>query len=71
MLEFTPVHLAYARPFMQRAELVEEVKNVDVSADRGDDVVELNLRVDLSHLLFINLFINLIMLIMVISIIRK
>ena len=71
MLEFTPVHLAYARPFMQKAELVEEVKNVDVSADRGDDVVELNLRVDISHLLFINLFINLIMLIMVISIIRK
>ena len=71
MLEYTPVHLAYARPFTQKAELVEETKNVDVSADRGDDVVELNLKVDLSHLLLLNLFINVIMLIVLISKIRK
>lgn len=71
MLEYTPVHLAYARPFMQRAELVDEKKQVDVSADRSDDVVELNLRVDLSHLLLINLFLNVIMLFLMMTIVRK
>lgn len=71
MLEYTPVHLAYSRPFMQTAELAKDIQKVDVSADRGDEVVELNLRVDISHLLLVNLFLNIIMLILVISITRK
>ena len=64
MLDYTPVHLAYARPFLQKAELVEEKK--DVSADRTDEFVEFNFRIDLSHLMMINLILNVIMLILLI-----
>lgn len=60
MLEYTPVHIAYNRPFYQNAEIV---KGADVSADTSDDVLEVKFRVDLSHLLFLNLFLNSIMLI--------
>ena len=68
MLKYTPVHLAYARPFSQKVDLE---KKADVQADRADDVVELNLRVDLSHLLIINLILNLVLLILMINILRK
>lgn len=62
MLDATPVHLAYSRPFVQKAEIAEE--KVDVSADRTDEVVEFNFRIDLSHLMMINLIINFILLIL-------
>jgi hypothetical protein len=62
MLEYTPVHLAYSRPFVEKAEVV---KDKDVSADRADEVVEFNFRIDLSHLMIINLFFNIVLLIIV------
>lgn len=61
MLEYTPVHLAYSRPFLQKAEVVQE--KVDVSADRADEVVEFNFRIDLSHLMIINLLLNILLLV--------
>jgi hypothetical protein len=63
MLDSTPLHLAYSRP-TPRAEMVNT--RVDVSADKTDDVVEINFRVDLSHLLILNLILNLVLLIVVI-----
>lgn len=65
MLDSTPVHIAYARPFVQRAEIVQD-RSADVSADRTEDVVEVNFRVDLSHLLLINLLLNIIMMFLLI-----
>ena len=61
MLEYTPVYLAYSKPFLEKAEIVQE--KVDVSADRADEVVEFNFRIDLSHLMILNLFFNVLMLI--------
>ena len=68
MLEYTPVHIAYSGPFFQHAELSEQA---DVSADKADDFVELNLKVDLSHLLLVNLILNFVLLILVITLMRK
>jgi hypothetical protein len=65
MLDYTPVHLAYSRPFLQKAEIEKE--KVDVSADRADEVVEFNFRIDLSHLMIINLIFNIVLLIIVIK----
>ena len=63
MLEYTPVHLAYPRPFIEKAEVVQKE---DVSADvRADEVVEFNFRIDLSHLMIINLVFNILLLIVV------
>tara|TARA_B100000963_G_C22549012_1_gene635864 strand:+ start:745 stop:942 length:198 start_codon:yes stop_codon:yes gene_type:complete len=62
MLEYTPVHLAYPSPFIEKAEVVQKE---DVSADRADDVVEFNFRIDLSHLMILNLVFNIIVLFVV------
>jgi len=69
MLEYTPVHIAYARPFMQKAELSET--KADVSADRAEEVVEFNFRMDLSHLMMVNMLMNIVLILLVLSLLRK
>lgn len=68
MLEYTPVEIAYARPFTQHAEIQE---NYDVSADRADEVVQVNFKVDMSHVIMMNLFLNLAMVLMMLSMVRR
>ncbi len=70
MLEYTPVHIAYGRPFQQKAEVTKNELN-DVSADRAEDVLEVNFRMDLSHLILINLFLNVVMTFLLLRLARK
>tara|TARA_B100000900_G_C20466096_1_gene669368 strand:+ start:118 stop:333 length:216 start_codon:yes stop_codon:yes gene_type:complete len=69
MLEYTPVHLAYGRPFHQIADL-EPDSRVDVSADTmilpKEEGMEFNLRLDLSQMLMANLIVNFILMLMLI-----
>ena len=78
MLDSTPVHLAYSRPFMQVAEM--ETKHVDVSADsRGShnvhsgiaDDMQVSFKMDISHLLLLNLFLNTMSMVVLISMVRR
>ena len=72
MLDYTPLHLAYAKPFIQKAEILRD--KVDVSADRNDrneEVVEFKFRIDMSYLLIINLILNVFVMFLMVLLLRK
>ena len=78
MLDSTPVHLAYSRPFVQVAEI--QAKNVDVSADSRDshhvhsgitEDMQVSFKMDISHLLLLNLFLNTMSMVVLISMVRR
>jgi len=68
MLDYTPVHIAYPRNI--KITPIEE-KNIDVRADVKEEPMELNLRLDLSHLMMINLVLNFVIIITMLLLVRK
>ena len=76
MLDATPIHLAFNRPFIQKSELIYD-KKTDVSADTREtqnfvsDDMKLSFKMDLSHLLLLNLFLNTISMLFLISMVRR
>ena len=71
MLEYSPVHIVYGKPFVAPCEVQRE--NVDVSADtkKVDENVHLNLRIDLSHLMMMNIFLNSVLIFIMVTSAKK
>lgn len=75
MLEYTPVHIAYGRPFHQIADLETDSRAKDVSADTmvlpKEETMEFNVRLDLSQMMMANLILNFMLVLMMLGLIRK
>lgn len=69
MLEFSPVHVVYNKPYVPLLDM--QTQQVDVSADKIEDAVEVNFRIDLSHMMMMNLFLNFILLILLALLLLK
>lgn len=69
MLDSTPVHIAYANMFLQKSHVLKE--NVDVSADRVDDGIQINFRMDIFHIFIIQCVLNFVIIFLLILSLRK
>lgn len=61
MLDSTPIHLAYSKPFYQHVRLEEGDVSADVIMQKpteNREVMEINYKFEMSHLILVNILLN-------------